>query len=377
MTDTMTKSTRRSFLGVSLASLAPWPVVPGPEVRSSYSFIVLGDLHFDQLKHHDRAWLDANHPRDWSQILNYSHLTTTVMPLVFSAVRQHIEQLSHTDAPVAFVLQVGDLVEGLCGSEELAIQQNQEALAFIASAQLGVPFLFTKGNHDITGDGADAAFHEVLQPFMHSQATQLDDGAQQTGANVTLTHADTQLVFFDAYHRTSLDWLEATLVQRRASRLVVTIHPPVVPYGARSSWHVYAGEKAQSRRDKLLSLLGAHDAVVISGHLHKYATLRRRTAGGQFSQLAISSIVSDAEQQPKDVRQGSHAYSGSQVDLEPMFSPETREMRRDIYTSEAGHVTDFEYANAAGFAIVQVTGDGIQARVHSGTHDRPFQTVSL
>ena len=46
--------------------------------------------------------------------------------------------------------------------------------------------------------------------------------------------------------KTSLEWLEAVATKRTAKHLFVIIHPPVVPYGARATWHLYAGEKSKA-----------------------------------------------------------------------------------------------------------------------------------
>jgi hypothetical protein len=201
------------------------------------------------------------------------------------------------------------LVEGLCGTEELAARQNAEALAFVETMKLGVPFLFTKGNHDVTGDGAPEAFQTVFHPFLNRQSASLG-GSKLEGAAYTLEHGGALFCFFDAYDKASLDWLEAALARRTARHCFVVIHPPVVPYGARATWHLYSAAGDRSRREKLLTLLGQQNAFVLGGHIHKYSTLTRTTpAGGRFVQLAVSSIVNALEVQPKDQLSGIAEYT--------------------------------------------------------------------
>src|SRR4029079_3933078 len=81
---------------------------------------VLGDLHFDRLEHHDMDWLRERHPGDVSQVQNYSRISSDLMPRLLPAVRH---QAARETAPLPFVLQLGDLVEGLCGTEALARRQ--------------------------------------------------------------------------------------------------------------------------------------------------------------------------------------------------------------------------------------------------------------
>jgi UDP-2,3-diacylglucosamine pyrophosphatase LpxH len=368
---------RRRFLQACTAAALPSLASHAAQAAKPYSFILLGDLHYDSLAHHDMKWLDAHHGGDLSQINNYSRLTAEVMPGMFAALKQRIASLRDSAAPPAFVLQVGDLVEGLCGNAELSARQNREALAFVTQAELGVPFVFTKGNHDVTGDGAKEAFDEVLLPFMAQEARKLDAATTHTQANHVITHGEAQFAFFDAYDKTSLEWLEAVAAKRTATHLFTIIHPPVVPYGARATWHLYAGEKTKAQRAKLLDILGQQEAMVLGGHLHKFSALTRLAGGKSFSQLAVSSVVSALNQKPKDVLHGIASYTGDQVNLEPRHAPETVEQRREIYASERQQVTAFEYADTAGFAVVTVNGGQVEAAVHSGSQAAAFQTLKI
>ena len=370
-------SSRRRFLQACTAAALPGIVSPAAEDGKPFSFILLGDLHYDSLAHHDLKWLQEHHAGDLSQIQNYSRLTAEVMPGMFTAVKQQIAALRESAAPPAFVLQVGDLVEGLCGNAELAVRQNREALAFVAQAELGLPFVFTKGNHDVTGDGAKEAFDEVLRPFMTQEAHKLDAGTAHTQANHVMTCGEAQFAFFDAYDKTSLEWLEAVAARRTARHLFVIIHPPVVPYGARATWHLYAGEKTQAQRAKLLDVLGRQEAMVLGGHLHKFSALTRLAGGKSFSQLAVSSVVSALNQKPKDELHGMAGYTGDQVNLEPRHAPETAALRREIYASERKQVTAFEYADVAGYAVVTVHGAQVTAAVHAGSQPGAFQSLKI
>ncbi len=367
---------RRRFL--QTCSAAALPVVSSAaQVVKPFSFILLGDLHYDSLAHHDMKWLDQHHGGDLSQIQNYSRLTAEVMPGMFAALRQRIAALRGSAAPPAFVLQVGDLVEGLCGSAELSARQNREALAFVTQADLGIPFVFTKGNHDVTGDGSKEAFDEVLLPFMSQQARQLDTTTTHSQANHTLTFGEAQFAFFDAYDKASLEWLEAIAAKRTATHLFVIIHPPVVPYGARATWHLYGGEKTKTQRAKLLEILGQQEGMVLGGHLHKFSALTRLAGGKSFSQLAVSSVVSALNQKPKDVLHGRATYTGDQINLEPKHAPDTAALRREVYATERQQVTSFEYADTAGFAVITVNSGQVEAAVHSGAQNEAFQTLKI
>ena len=53
---------------------------------------------------------------------------------------------------------MGDLSERLAGSPQKAIQMANSAFKAVNKMNLKVPFIMTKGNHDITGPGAKEAF---------------------------------------------------------------------------------------------------------------------------------------------------------------------------------------------------------------------------
>lgn len=375
---------RRTFLQSSTAAsgLALTPSLlraaavssPGP-----VSFILLGDLHYDKLEHHDLAWLEKKHPNDLNQIKNYSRLTARIMPRLFATLRSTIAELNRTPATrIAFVLQVGDLVEGLCGSEELATRQNTEALAFIRDAQLGVPFLFAKGNHDITGDGAPAAFANVFHPFLTTQTRGVAPATEEIrSARYAIRKGNAEFAFFDAYDRESLDWFEAAVARRSAEHLFVVVHPPVIPYGARATWYQFSSEKDRSKRNKLLDLLGRERAIVLGGHIHRFSALARKTSRGGFAQLAVSSVIDETNPQPRTRLSGLADYTGDQIRVEPKFSPDTESARRAVFDTERPFIRSFEYDDLPGYAIVKVDGPRITAQIFPGLQSNAWRTVDL
>jgi len=357
--------------------------VPGCLTRSvggnTFSFILLGDLHFDRLAHHDLDWLRKEKPDDLRQVQDYSRLTAEILPKLFATVREVVAGSNRSPGKrAAFVVQAGDFVEGLCGSEERARRQNAEAIEFVRQARLGVPFLFTKGNHDVTGPGAAEAFKTVFHPFLSEQRAGFSGGGPLTSARYAIEHRGAQFCFFDAYDKESLGWLETALARRTARHCFVVLHPPVVPYGARSTWHLFSGERDTAQRERLLELLGQHNAFVLSGHIHKYSVLVRATPrGGRFLQLAASSVISSPEVAPKNLLTGIARYNADQVSVEPAFSPATEKQRRAVYETEAPFVRQFEYADLPGYAVVDVNGPSVTAQVYAGVGQNLWRTLEL
>ena len=57
------------------------------------------------------------------------------------------------------------------------------------------------------------------------------------------------------------------------------------------------------------------------------------------------------------------AYGPKLTELEPTFSPETRELREHILSDEKPFIEHFEYANQSGFAMLSVDNDDVQMNV--------------
>ncbi len=333
-----------------------------------FRFVLLGDLHFDRLEHHDMGWLAREKPNDVRQVQNYSRITREVLPGLFRELREQIT----AGKDVAFAAHIGDLVEGLCGTPPLARRHCQDAVRFVREADLGLPFLFAKGNHDITGPGAVEAFDEVLLPFLGEQAR-----AQLASASFTARQGDALFAYFDAYSPDSLSWLEQVLAKRAERHLFVLIHPPVVPYGARALWHLYARPQEQKERKRLLNLLGKHRAIVLSGHLHKNGVVVRDTEQGPFVQLAVNSVIPSVDSRPRDEVRGVKNYGPDLVRLEPKYQPETEPERREALRAEAPFVRHYEYADAPGYAVVRVEGAVVRADLYAGLGRRLWKTIPL
>ena len=376
-------TTRRQFLATTSAiagvAFAPHWFRAAPASNTAFSFVLLGDVHYDKAEHHDVGW--AKQTKSTTAISpGFVQKTREILPPLFTSVRNTISDLNRNPATrVAFVLQVGDLVQGACGNEELATRQNSDALRFVREASLGVPFLFTKGNHDVSGPGAKEAFASVFHPFLDAQARVVSPAiARIKSGRYTVEYGNAQFAFFDAYDLVaSLDWIEAVAARRTAENFFLVIHPPVVPYGARSTWTIYSSEKDRPKREKLMAILGEHRAFVLSGHLHRYCSLARKAPRGRFAQFALSSVIYGPDVQPALELSGLKDYSGDQVRVEPRFSPETEALRRELFELERPSITAFDFADLPGYAVVTVDGPRVVATMFRGITREAWRTLDL
>ncbi len=331
---------------------------------------VLGDIHFDKRSHHDMDWVAREKPDSVHAVESYSETTEKNYPALLQRVKADIS----ADPTCRGLIQVGDLVQGLCGSESLAKVQCEEAIASLRDLELGVPTWITKGNHDITGPGALEAYEKFVVPFCGSNG---DPEPEPNPSQFTREHNGWLIVMFDGYTNGSLDWLDKILADREPGRLLFVVHQPVVPYNARSGWCVYGKASQSEKRERLIRLLGKHRAVVLSGHLHKHSFVERETAEGSFTQLSVSSVANRLDGKARDLITGIDNYTPNLVDLEPTHSPETIDARRAILAAEKPYIRRFDYGAFWGRATLHVNEDRIEAGIYQMLADEPWKHIDL
>jgi len=341
----------------------------GSQAGPEYCFVYLGDLHFDKESHHNLDWVKANMPADIRQIEDYVRITRDHTPGLFKRVQSAIEAGS---GRIQMVIQGGDLTEGLCGSRQLQEMQFKDAIACIRQYIPQTPFIAGKGNHDITGPGAKEAYDAVMLPWLSKEC-----GKQIDSASFYFAKGPDLFVFFDAYHNNNLDWLQKTLSENKHRYAFVVMHPPAVPYNARSMWHLFWREKEKAARERFLNILGENNAILLTAHLHKYSVVERKTPTGTFVQFSVNSVISSSQIEVRDALEGVEKYGGSLVELEPEFQPETRQDRIKLLEAEKPYIARFEYADFPGYAIIDVSNSGVSATIYKGDSASAWKTVSL
>jgi len=338
---------------------------PGP----AYSFVYLGDIHFDKRSHHDFEWVKANKPNDIRQIEDYVRITENHTPGLLRRIQTVIES---SNSRIKMIIQGGDLTEGLCGSRELQETQFKDALKCVRNYIPKTTFIVAKGNHDITGPGAKEAFNNVMLPWLSNECKKQIDSA-----SFYFMEGPDLFVFFDAYHNNSPDWLENTLSENKHRYAFIVMHPPAVPYNARSTWHLFSRAKEKDVRERFLNILGANKVILLTAHLHKYVILARRTSRGTFVQFSMNSVISSPEILVKNYLEGVKNYGGHLVKLEPEFQPDTKEQRQKLLEDEKPHITYFEYADFPGYAVINVSDTGINIDIYTGDSDKVWKNVPL
>ena len=342
------------------------------------SFIALGDAHYDKLEFHDLDWLKNKwrNPDDYRQVTQeYTVYTAKYWDKLIETLRYQTKQYQ---PPVAAVVQLGDLMEGLAGNPEHARKMAQGAVDALRKADLPVPWVLVKGNHDgWYGPGEPEAYRQIIVPFINSQL-----GIHTKDSFFTYSAGPIEFICCpDSNDRDYIvDFLEKSLTKSKAKYKFVAMHTPVIPVTGRC-WDIYnfktANEHNNAQRDRLLRLLAEHKAIVLCAHLHKYSLVKRLTDEGPVVQIMLNSVIRQSDVNSPYWQ--TTEYGPSLVDLEPNFSPETRLQRRHALTQEAKYVTKFYLADMPGYAVISAYGneDRLLLNVYSGFNKEPVFQVNL
>jgi Calcineurin-like phosphoesterase len=357
---------RTSFIIFLIVSFSLSEFEANPQINR---IIVLGDLHYDLMNDHDMTWLKTK-PDDLRQVTQEYTVYTAKYWIDFMKVLGR--KAKKKDQSVDAIIQLGDFSEGLAGSPEKANQMANNAIKAIEEAKIPVPWIIIKGNHDITGPGAQEAFQEFWVPMIRKQTKNPDI----KGANYSYTIGNIQIVCLDPWDKGTdiVEYLDKELSSSKAVIKFVAIHEPVIPVTERC-WHVLRNEP--DKREKLLEIIAKNKAIVLCGHLHRYSVVKRNTDYGPITQVMAISVIRDRNYlYPKSV---ATKYGPSLVDAFPSWEPQTSEQRREWLAEESKYVTYYSQTDLPGYAIFNIDSGSntITLEYFAAFGKEPFETINL
>ena len=333
------------------------------------SLIVLGDMHYDLLEDHDLEWLSTK-PGDLRQVTEEYTVYTKENWKEFMSILK--TRAASETPPVKAVVQLGDLSEGLAGSEEKARQMASNTMDAIEAAGMPAPWILTKGNHDITGPGAKEAFQEFYIPMIQKQTGH----PEIASASYSYSYDNVQVICLDPWDSDTdmIAFLESELTASDAKYKFVAIHEPLIPVTERC-WHAFREDT--EKRAILLEVIARNKAIVLCGHLHRYSVVRRKTPSGPIVQVMVISVVKDRSYQiPSQVIT---EYGPSLAENIPDWQPETFDARIAMLKEEAKYVDYFKQTDLPGYAIIKIDdeNESIVLEYYAAFGEKPYDTIDL
>ena len=337
-------------------------------VAQKSSFLVLGDLHYDLMDDHDMDWLSTK-PDDLRQVKEYTTYTKDNWDDFMGIIRQKVQTVK---PPLNAVVQLGDLSEGLAGTEEKARQMASNVIKAVDASQMPVPWIIAKGNHDVTGPGSVEAFQEYYIPMFRKET----NNPEINSASYSYSFDNVQITCIDPWDRETdmVAFLEKELSASKAKFKFVVVHEPVIPVTERC-WHTLRRNPEQ--REKLLEVIARNKAIVFTAHLHRYSVVSRNTPFGPIVQVMVVSVVKDRDyQNPSQVIT---EYGPSLAENIPDWQPETMEARKAILAEEAKFVTYYSQTDLPGYAVIKVDGnkETIQLEYYAAFGEKPYDKIDL
>lgn len=300
------------------------------------SLLVLGDMHLDKFDWHDMDYVYTR-PQDFAQISKeYPFFTATYMPHLFNLIKGLTE---HTKPVMKAVLQLGDLTQGVSGNIMLARNMNSSCINILSATQQSVPWILTKGNHDVSNSpGQPEAWRETILPFISDQIK----APLTNGMYTYKVNNDIQLFVLEQFFSNDemlpetaiLDFLTEELPKSTAKYKFLLTHQPVIPV-TDHCWHLFSGIrrplKDNKLRDSFLNILAEHHVIVLCAHLHKYSKLIRQTSKGIIVQFMFNSVINDYQAKAYPVITSEFP---SEKDINRSWQNHTLEIRLNILKEE-------------------------------------------
>lgn len=329
---------RRSFLCLTVEA-AGGVLLPGcvtTDVRTGYEVVLLGDLHYSQVKGS-----------------RYFEMWRTRMPSLLSAAARDVRTNTR------FVLQVGDLVDGDM-DRTAHVRMMTDAWNLIKATFPDCPVSQVVGNHDVRGKDGIAAYREFFLPRLSTELGRRFDAT--TYAYPVGDDAFLHLDFNDPDG--SLPILERLLDETKsARRLFFVTHGPVIPNyydGPSYRWIPFGDAAHGDERRWLLEKLAKRHAVVLAGHIHKTDFLTWRSSAGSITQITVSSVWDCPALDRPTVR-----YCNPDEYARPLLSG-TDAAAKAFFSDYAPGIVRYRHLAAAGRFVLKVSERCVSVEFRGG-----------
>ncbi len=334
------------------------------EAKDSYDILVFGDTHFDSPDvRTNTEKLSGGRKKEMQR--NFEVWQERMSAMLKAAG----ERSKHN---IAFAVQLGDLIQGDCGSKKLQTKSYQEALQHFTD-ELKVPFYCVKGNHDIRGHGAANAYKDYMLPWLQKSFGQ---ETWHNTANHYLKYGNDLFIFFDSLQQDSLFVKEVLDKYPDVRHVFFLTHLPLLPCSfSQPDWIVFGNAKMAEKRRQLLQMLAEKDTIVLAAHIHRTALFQYEFPKGKIVQQTFFSMPE------KSVPES----------IDTLFEPDGGKFFSDSYCKSSvikksnAIIPDFKefcrnftiYKGVAGFYVLHVSEKSITVDFYIGDYSKPVKTIRL
>ena len=272
------------------------PAVSG----GNYSVVVLGDLHYDG---DTSAKFHGEYIRNLKGAKNKRLDEFKRNAKMWSGPsRRMLEASGQCLRPdTAFVLQLGDLVQGDCDSDTIHTQYLAEATSLLESTYPKLPIVTVCGNHDIRGGtslrGASKAYSQFMLPYLTRQLSGIVTNAI-TKTTFGFRRGPDLWIFadFNVVGR-DLGVIKKLLADNKDARYTFFCsHAPVIPSDISAKNHarrgIFLGDGGNTKlRREMRAIFAKRNVIVLCGHLHDLEYNDWYGDGGRITEMLLNSVL--------------------------------------------------------------------------------------
>ena len=348
---------------------------------SAYSVPILGDTHFDETEWgtYHVGWRArderdaAGRKREFAR--NADMWRFRLPSLIASAA-------ACSRPGDAFLLQVGDLVQGDCPDSATQTRLFTDAVAACRKGFGSLPFVSVAGNHDVRNGGRSP--YDEFFPRFHSKEL----GRRIESNTFSFRQGPDAWIFVDFMDPDRRRLFEALDACADARYTFVVSHSPVTPTDNWGFfWFLFGREEDTADRRRLRELLMRRRAIILCGHTHFTELNEWRTDAGVMTQFSANSVWRSQELAKPRLLTDDPASWGKlwveknatddPVEHDGSYSTRTRAESLALLAEYAPGLVRYEKYAAAGHYRLEVSDDGVRVLFYGGDSRTPTKTFVL
>ena len=363
---------------------------------AAYTATILGDLHYDTAPaevYHAQFIKDIQgtglHQMRFKEFTRNATMWANLSPKIMAASGKCAVDDS------AFVLQMGDLIQGDCNDFDVHYRMLVETANKIKSYYpAALPFVTTCGNHDIRegGKGRNMTAAPTYARFatdFHLKELSSRLVSDITGSTFAFRQGpDLFLVLDFNFAERQLELVERLLEENRDVRYTfIVTHGGVFPFDCwPCRWFYLGGVHASNAgapfdpatdgmRRRMRSLFARRNAIVLCGHTHHLELKEARFPEGIITEMTMNSVPcksggGEFPGEPLVKREGVENYGKVEwVEKNPSI--------KALFAEYQPYMTRFYFADAVGHAKLRVSDEGVWFDFYGMDSLSPTKTFRL
>ena len=370
---------RRAFLKLGAGALAAAGAgcAGSRASQSSYSVLVLGDVHFDAP---EIGVYHAHYKPTTGKAAEIFPLRMKREHDQWSGLMQRLAAAARKDVrtDTKFVLQLGDLIQGNCAKAAVHAKMLEDGFAYFKkTVSPDLPFVPVVGNHDVDKSLwlDKKTSMEVFCETMFSKWTH-ELGRPVDSTTFAFRQGPDLFLYADFNYPDPERILNLLEDNANVRHTFLVSHGAVVPVapGAHFRWFLLGKKEQESARRKLFSVLCRRHAIALVGHNHVTTFADLKTPEGRLTQFMATSVWAaegQADKAPKYTAPAEYARLPKKAKDYDLADART------LFGEYRPHVKDFFFSGQQGRFMLDVSDTSVTMTAYGGDHAEASRTFTI